>query len=187
MYPKSYSWNNWTLVFDSVIFCLRFPPSKNIIFQLDFPKLVHLIVWMTYVKFSFSEKAIRICAICLMLLNIYLLSERQNFIRQIVQIFVAFSEKLNFNNHKHLFEWSRSWASTIRFYLILKHLHIIYMTQEWLEDAIGMTQGWLWFWDDSGMTYDFEMTLRRLKDDSQKAKGCTLDDSRMTREWLGDD
>ena len=46
-------------------------------------------------KFSFSEKATKICAICLMFLTFtYIVNVKT--IRQIAQIFVAFSEKLNF-------------------------------------------------------------------------------------------
>ena len=46
-------------------------------------------------KFSFSEKAIKICTICLLGFDIYLVSVKT--IRQIAVNFVAFSEKLNFN------------------------------------------------------------------------------------------
>ena len=46
-------------------------------------------------KFSFSEKATKICAICLMVLTfMYLVNVKT--MRQIAQIIVAFSEKLNF-------------------------------------------------------------------------------------------
>ena len=48
------------------------------------------------VKFSFSEKATKICAICLTVLT-FAKYVNVKTIRQIDQIFVAFSEKLNFS------------------------------------------------------------------------------------------
>ena len=47
------------------------------------------------IKFSFSEKATKICAICLMVLT-FTKYINVKTIRRMVQIFVAFSEKLNF-------------------------------------------------------------------------------------------
>ena len=58
-----------------------------------FGKLTASIYYL--VKFSFSEKATTICAIVLMVLTFkYLVNVKT--MRKIVQIFVAFSEKLNF-------------------------------------------------------------------------------------------
>ena len=47
-----------------------------------------------HIKFSFSEKATKICTIVLMVLTITYVKT----IRKIALIFVAFSEKLNFTN-----------------------------------------------------------------------------------------
>ena len=46
------------------------------------------------VKFSFSEKATKICTMVLMVFDNYLVNVKT--IRKIAQIFMAFSEKLNF-------------------------------------------------------------------------------------------
>ena len=46
------------------------------------------------VKFSFSEKATKICTMVLMVFDDYLVNVKT--IRKIAQIFVAFSEMLNF-------------------------------------------------------------------------------------------
>ena len=48
------------------------------------------------IKFSFPEKATKICAIFFMVLT--LTNNKHQTMRKIVQIFDAFSEKLNFNN-----------------------------------------------------------------------------------------
>ena len=57
-------------------------------------KIVH-----TYleIKFSFSEKVIRICAIFLMILNFTI-----GNVKTMRKIFVAFSEKLNFNSRTEI-------------------------------------------------------------------------------------
>ena len=57
-----------------------------------FSKLPHL-------KFSFSEKATKICRIFLMVLTFtkYVYKVNVKTMRKIAQIFVAFSEKQNFN------------------------------------------------------------------------------------------
>ena len=49
---------------------------------------------MYELKFSFSEKVTKICAILLMVLH--MLSKRKNHKGDIAQIFVAFLEKLHF-------------------------------------------------------------------------------------------
>ena len=52
-------------------------------------------ICVVYIKFSFSEKATKMCAIVLMILKFtYLVNVKT--IRTIAQIFVAFSENLNF-------------------------------------------------------------------------------------------
>ena len=53
------------------------------------------------IKFSFSEKATKICAINLMVFDTYLVNVKT--IRKIAQILVAFSEKLNFKYVPFLF------------------------------------------------------------------------------------
>ena len=61
-------------------------------FQIQLPKNFHIQNGLSsyYVKFSFSEKAKKICAI------VYLVNVKT--IRRMAQIFVAFSEKLIFNH-----------------------------------------------------------------------------------------
>ena len=57
-----------------------------------------MITCLACIKFSFSEKATKICTIFLMVLTFtkYVYKVNVKTIRKIAQIFVAFSEKLNF-------------------------------------------------------------------------------------------
>ena len=53
------------------------------------------------VKFSFSEKATKICAILLKWFDIYLVNVKT--IRRMAKNVVAFSEKLDFNKENYIF------------------------------------------------------------------------------------
>ena len=66
-----------------------------LLFWPKFRSNIWRILMVSFLKINCSEKATKMCAIVLMVWN--LLIKRHNHIRTIAQIFVAFSEKLNFN------------------------------------------------------------------------------------------
>ena len=84
-----------------------------------------------HLKFSFSEKATKMCAIVLMVLKFTLVNVK--IMRTIAQIFVAFSEKLNFKciltrenagGKKYSFSFRKIFDHVVLLHVVLGHIRI---------------------------------------------------------------